>query len=120
MKKIFLTLLVGGALLSCSNNEKPISQNSAEETTALSPAEQGKQLIQRSDCVSCHKTEGNLIGPSYQDIAQKYTDKDIDKLADKIIDGGVGNWGETAMTPHLGLSKEDAKLMVQYILTLKN
>jgi len=49
----------------------------------------------------------------------KYTEADLDKLATKIIEGGKGVWGEIPMTPHSGMSKENAQKMVKYILTLK-
>ena len=40
-------------------------------------------------------------------------------LADKIIKGGTGVWGNMPMTAHATLKKDDAKLMVKYILSLK-
>jgi len=54
-------------------------------------------------------------------VAAKYeaTDANIDMLADKIIEGGSGHWGDVPMTAHAGMSKENAKLMVKYILSLK-
>ena len=70
--------------------------------------------------MSCHKVDAKLVGPSYQDVAAKYTDADIDHLAGKIIEGGKGVWGDIPMTPHAGLSQDNAKLMVKYILSLKN
>jgi cytochrome c551/c552 len=36
-----------------------------------------------------------MIGPSYQEIAAKYSDKDIELLASKIIEGGSGVWAES-------------------------
>lgn len=63
-----------------------------------------------------------MIGPAYVDIAAKYplNDENVNHLADKIIAGGKGVWGEVPMTPHSALSKDDAKKMVSYILSLKN
>lgn len=87
--------------------------------TAAAPEAEGKALVEGSDCLSCHKVDAKLIGPSYQDVAAKYTDADLDRLAQKIIDGGKGVWGDIAMTPHAGLSKEDAQKMVKYVLSLK-
>jgi cytochrome c len=40
-------------------------------------------------------------------------------LAEKIIKGGKGNWGDVMMTPHANVSQEDAEAMVKYIFTLK-
>jgi len=90
-----------------------------ENTAAASPEEEGKKLLEGADCLSCHKVDAKLVGPSYQDVAAKYTEADIDHLAGKIIEGGKGVWGDIPMTPHAGLSQDNAKLMVKYILSLK-
>jgi cytochrome c len=42
----------------------------------------------------------------------------IDQLADKVIAGGMGVWGEHAMSAHPAISKADAKQMVSYIMSL--
>ncbi len=80
----------------------------------------GKTLIGASDCVSCHKEKETSIGPSYLDIAKKYatTSGAADMLANKIINGGSGNWGEIAMAAHPDLSETEAKQMAEYILSL--
>ncbi|MCW1962603.1 c-type cytochrome [Chryseobacterium viscerum] len=124
-------------LFSCSKTETtPIPQPepySAQQVAQPQPVEavpevsssadkskhEGLKLIEGTDCLTCHKIDSKLIGPSYHEVAAKYTDKDLDMLAQKIIDGGKGNWGEIPMTPHTGLSKENAKQMVKYILSLK-
>ena len=80
---------------------------------------EGLALIEGADCLTCHKMDTKLVGPSYQDVAGKYTEADVDLLATKIIEGGKGVWGEIPMTPHAGMSPENAKKMVEYILTLK-
>ena len=49
-------------------------------------------------------------------VSKKYTEKEVDMLADKIINGGVGVWGDVPMSQHPGLDKENAKKMVKYIL----
>lgn len=81
----------------------------------------GKQLIDKADCSGCHQNNSELIGPSYVAIAKKYknNDKNINLLADKIIKGGTGVWGQIPMTPHPKISTNDAKTMVKYILTIK-
>ena len=94
------------------------TRNSASAEASTTETE-GLALIKGTDCLSCHQTDQKLVGPSYHDVAAKYSEADIDMLAQKIIDGGKGNWGEVPMTPHAGLSKDNAKLMVKYILSLK-
>lgn len=98
---------------------EPQQATEAVAKTPSTPEEEGQQLIENMDCLTCHKTDAKLIGPSYQEVAAKYTDADIDMLAQKIIDGGAGNWGDIAMTPHPSLQIDKAKAMVKYILSLK-
>lgn len=102
-----------------SNVISPETTTQPVETTAKTPAEEGLELIKGADCLSCHKDTEKLVGPSYQDIAAKYTEADTEMLAEKIINGGQGNWGDVVMRPHSGMSKETAKKMIQYIFSLK-
>jgi cytochrome c len=82
----------------------------------------GKNLIGGSDCMACHSRDKKSIGPTYQDVALKYKgDKTaLEKLTKKIISGGSGVWGETAMAGHPQLSTADASEMVSYILNIAN
>ncbi len=80
----------------------------------------GKILMAESDCKSCHLVDDNSAGPSYRNVARKYM-KDpgaLELLADKIINGGSGVWGEVAMAAHPQITKEQAVQMVEYILSL--
>ena len=83
---------------------------------------EGKKLIDGSDCLACHKLVEKSIGPEYVAVAEKYKDDEnaVSYLADKIINGGGGVWGDQAMAAHPQLSQEDAEKMVDYILSLKS
>ena len=61
------------------------------------------------------------FGPAYIEVSKKYepTEKWIDSLAQKVIKGGKGVWGEVPMTAN-NVTPEEAKQMVTYILSLKN
>lgn len=87
--------------------------------SAAANKHEGLALIEGADCLTCHKVDARVVGPSYQEVADKYTDADINMLATKIIEGGKGNWGEIPMSAHTGMSEANAKKMVEYILTLK-
>ncbi|MDH3697577.1 MAG: ThuA domain-containing protein, partial [Flavobacteriaceae bacterium] len=80
----------------------------------------GKTLIEGSDCLACHKEKDASIGPSYLDIAERYAEDETApvNLAGKIINGGAGNWGETAMAAHPSITETEAKQMAEYILSL--
>ncbi len=80
---------------------------------------EGKLLIEGSDCASCHSINQKSIGPSYTQVAERYSD-DYDApnyLAEKILNGGNGNWGESLMAAHPQHSREEALKMVDYILS---
>jgi cytochrome c len=82
----------------------------------------GKDLIEKSDCKSCHLVDQKSAGPAYKDIAAKYKGQpgSPDQLAAKIIKGGSGVWGNTEMAAHPQISVDDARKMVDYILTLND
>jgi cytochrome c len=85
-----------------------------------SPAEQGRQLVEAGDCLSCHQLNRNSIGPAYQGVARKYRDDSTARarLSKKIREGGSGVWGPVAMPAHPALSAEQADAMVAYIRSL--
>ncbi|RZM24856.1 MAG: carbohydrate-binding protein [Pedobacter sp.] len=81
----------------------------------------GKALMAASDCKSCHLANAKAIGPSYFDIAARYSSQNgsVEKLAEKIIKGGGGSWGQTSvMSAHPQLSTSDAKEIVTYIFSM--
>lgn len=80
----------------------------------------GKRLMDASDCNSCHQLESKSIGPSYRQIADRYKNDEnaIPYLADKVIKGGGGVWGDQAMAAHPQISSADAEEMVKYIMSL--
>jgi cytochrome c len=82
----------------------------------------GKRLIDLSDCKACHAIDKKSIGPAYIDVAKKYRrgQTSINQLAEKVIKGGGGVWGEQAMAAHPQVSLSDARDMVDYILSLND
>ena len=81
----------------------------------------GAKLVAAADCGSCHREREKLLGPAYTAVAEKYpaTPANITMLAKKVIKGGMGHWGDIAMTPHPALSESDSKEMIRYVLSLK-
>ena len=85
-----------------------------------SPADQGRQLVEAGDCLSCHQLNRKSIGPAYRDVARKYRDDSTAsaRLSKKIRAGGSGVWGPVAMPAHPALSAEQADAIVAYIRSL--
>ena len=81
---------------------------------------QGAALVKKSDCTTCHHAINMLVGPAHTDVAKKYefTNENIEMLADRIIKGGSGVWGQVIMTPHPDISRDDALKMARYVLSL--
>jgi cytochrome c len=82
----------------------------------------GKTLVASSDCKACHQVTAKSVGPSFAAVAQKYRGDitAVGYLANKIITGGGGVWGEHAMSAHPQLSKDDAMEMVKYVLSVSD
>lgn len=83
--------------------------------------QKGKELIESSDCVSCHALALSSVGPSYYEIADRYRNEYdmVGYLANKIITGGNGNWGGKIMAGHPQLNINETTDMVRYILSLE-
>ena len=87
---------------------------------ASNPVEQGRQLLEAGDCLSCHQLSRKSIGPAYTDVARKYQNDSAAtaRLARKIREGGSGVWGPVAMPAHPALSDAEATEIVAYIRSL--
>ncbi len=140
MKKVMIALLIAVTGYACggqddgakegTENSNPAQSATPEPAAPQAPADitenpdyqKGIELIAQSDCLTCHKVEEKGIGPAYREVANKYANDDqtVTLLANKVIQGGKGVWGEVPMTPHPNLSLDDAKQMVKYVLLLKN
>ena len=117
MKRSLIVFTLSLAITACTQSGKSGEKGETQSTTE--PV--GQMLISKSDCLTCHKFNEKLVGPAYMDVAAKYANTEANKemLVKKIINGGSGVWGEVPMAPHPTISKEDAKEMVNYIMSLK-
>lgn len=96
----------------------PASAATANPATAMAstPVIASKDLAAKSGCLACHAVDKKLIGPSYQDIAKKYTASDEAMLIAKVKAGGKGVWGPIPMPPNAAVKDEDIKTLVNWIL----
>ncbi len=126
--RLTICLTILSCFFACQNaaEQKTATADKSIETSVSATKRdpvyvKGLELVGKSDCLTCHKIDDKLIGPSYKEIAKKYAGAPNDvvtALARTIIQGGSGNWGNVPMTPHPAVSQEDAETMVRYILTL--
>jgi cytochrome c len=133
MKKTLAIFAIALAFAGCKGNKSGNTADSTTTTTTTTTSNTsekttnvvdtvGQSLIAKNDCLTCHQVSQKVVGPAYNDVAEKYKSADasiVDTLANKVIKGGSGNWGTVAMTPHPSLSMDDARHMVRYVLSLK-
>jgi cytochrome c len=103
MKKILSTFIASAAL------------------AAVSPSVLAEAaLAQAKNCMTCHAIDRKLLGPSFKDVAAKYTgQKDAAaKLQTKVMKGGGGNWGGF-MPANPQVSETEAKILVTWVLSQK-
>lgn len=128
MKKFSIVLSLAFFCVACGNQSNTDDKGTADTAKATPSVmdnpdyDKGLNLIAKSDCFTCHKLREPATGPSYGDVAAKYEDNEENRnmLADKIIKGGQGVWGQVPMTSHPDISQEDAVAMVKYIFLLKD
>lgn len=126
MKKTILIFSMAAFLYACGGGETKPAAAAGDETKAAAATdpdvEKGLALVGQSDCAGCHKVMEQSVGPAHAEVAKKYenTEANINMLADKIMNGGSGNWGTVPMAAHPGVSKADAILMAKYVLSLKD
>jgi cytochrome c len=81
--------------------------------------QKGLGLMQKYHCLQCHTIDKNLSGPSLRAIAKHYaSDPNAhDEVSTNILNGSSGAWGPLSMPP-VPVSKEDLRVLVDWILSL--
>lgn len=88
---------------------------------AASSVDAVTNLLNANACLACHQMDKRTVGPSFREVAAKYT---LDKaatgtLAAKIRQGGSGVWGAMPMPPNAALSDADLQQLVSWVLRQK-
>ncbi len=78
----------------------------------------GLRLLGNYSCFGCHADKETMIGPSFAEIANLYTNDEsaIDKLVNSIRQGSIGEWGDAEMPASPDISEDDASAIAEYIL----
>jgi cytochrome c len=79
-------------------------------------AQASTDLARSKNCLACHAVERKLVGPSFKDIAGRYTEKDTAQLINSIQKGGGGKWGPIPMPAQPNVSAEEAAELTRWIL----
>lgn len=80
--------------------------------------EQINTILQNNACFACHQVDQKVVGPAYQEVAEKYQDDPDyrDTLAQHIKEGSQGIWGPVPMPPNAGISDDDLNTVVDWIM----
>ncbi|WP_457600756.1 c-type cytochrome [Hydrogenivirga sp.] len=105
--KILLLLIFALLLSSCEREE------------SHAPKVSVKELVGIRGCPYCHDMRRQLLGPPFIEISRRYNERDIGALVNSILKGSRGKWGENSMPPQK-VSREEAELIVRWILSLKD
>jgi cytochrome c len=87
----------------------------------VAPAFADEALAASKNCMSCHKVDKKLVGPSYKEVAAKYAGQGgaVDKLAAKIMKGGAGVFGAVPMPANTQVNDAEAKKLAAWVLSMK-
>jgi len=78
----------------------------------------GLAVARANACMGCHAVDRKLVGPSFQQVAQKYKGNAgaAGLLAKKVKEGGAGVWGAIPMPAHPSMSDADIRSVVDWVL----
>jgi cytochrome c551/c552 len=90
----------------------------AEEEAVEEASKVPNAPLTANGCLGCHGIEGKIIGPGFQQVAEKYQGKadEAEYLKGRIRNGGTGTWGDVAMPPMAQLSDADLDLIVRWLI----
>jgi cytochrome c len=73
-------------------------------------------LAQKLSCTACHGVDSKIVGPAFRDIAGRYGSRGdaVAYLAQKIQQGGAGEWGAVPMPPQ-AISADDAQALGRWL-----
>lgn len=93
-------------------NSAVLDNNSAGVNTSGTPL--SKRQPGELNCKHCHTKEKKLVGPSWNDISNRYSASQLDLLAKTARYGNKGNtnWGAVHCAGDASLSEYDAKTLV--------
>ncbi len=141
MKKVVYVALTSGIIFILSCQQKPAEQpvQQAQPQEQAQPAEQPKAeekpaqveqqvaqvkdmqaFAQQKGCFACHDINNKKVGPAFEEVAKKLAGKSDaeEEIVERIIKGGVGEWGQVPMPPQ-NVTEQEAKDLAKWILSLK-
>ena len=87
---------------------------------AVNASDAGQALAQSNVCLACHQVDTKRVGPSFRDIAIRYSGNEAaaDYLARAIRAGSRGLWGAIPMPAQRHVDPATAMRLANWILSL--
>jgi cytochrome c len=79
-------------------------------------AQASVDLARSKNCLACHAVERKLVGPSFKDVAARYTEKDLAHMTTVIQRGGSGRWGPIPMPGNASITPQEAEALARWVL----
>ncbi len=124
-KKLLVSVAITGLFMGSAMAAAPEGNQPEPKVAAAATTESVQELMQSKGylCMTCHQVEVKVVGPSYKDVAAKYKGADQatkDRLAKQAKEGKMTDlaWGEVPMPPNPSLTAEDAKVIIEWVLSL--
>ncbi|MCF6129710.1 c-type cytochrome [Flavobacterium sp. AS60] len=123
MKNIYLLLIIAMfTFVSCKNdNQESFDKPTNNEVTKKIS---GQELFEgEGNCIACHKPDQKIIGPSLQEIAKIYKEKNasivlfLKEESDPIIDPSQYDIMKTNFAITKSMSDDQLKALEDYIYT---
>lgn len=99
-----------------------VAARMASHAASVQPAQwDGAKAIETHLCTVCHASDHKVIGPSYKDVAKRYSadPERIAKLRNSIKNGASGTWGIIPMPAQTNLADDEIERLVTWILEQK-
>ncbi len=124
MIKSFVFILLGFAFLAFSCSSSPQGNNNAttngvaEQKLLAEPEAEVLELMQKYTCVSCHKTNTKLVGPSWKEIADRNYSEE--RMLELIKKPEPANWPGYPPMLAIDINNADASKIINWINSLNN
>ena len=125
--QLFFVFFVTLTMISCNEkaaNQTPVDQT--EITTTQTPEELGQELFEgKGMCASCHKADIKVAGPSIQEIAKIYREKEasiaafINEEGEPLVDPSQYEIMKTNFAVTKAMSLEERKAIEVYMMSFK-
>ena len=92
-----------------------------KQLNAFNQLSDGEKIARKYNCLTCHKVDKNLVGPSFVKIADRYKD-DAQTIKDSITQGSKKKWLKSKNIPMPAfkqLTEKDLETLTKWILEQK-